>query len=568
MKVIRNINELKEKVSLVEYVSRYVALTRQGNRWIGLSPFKPEKTPSFHIHERNGAKFKDFSSGNSGDIIDFFRLMNPEITDFNESLKKLCEEMGYKYAESRKVIQRNEENRIFFDYNEILKENLLNSPNTLKILEERRITVEDVKEFGLGFSEINDLKKLKNRNPEKYTDKYIEEKGLIKRTKNKKGEEMTVPLFWGRITTPIENKEHNIIGYSGRETRKPDNPVKYLNSRNLPKDELLYGLSNEIKKKGFCFITEGTYDVIALKKAGQQAVCGLGANLTQKQVELLEEKTNCVILAFDSDEAGLKATERAGHLLQENGFMVKVLQFPEGKDAEEFINSLEKENVEENFYRYIIDNSKSFFEHMIEKYCEEEGKLINEFQKREPVEKMREFFRRTEPIEKYFYIEKFAKILKLPTEEVKEYYKEEFMLEELERKFERNNELCYVKNKRLKELEKELFINSAVDKRLAETESIYVNPVFRTTIRKLKANKKAREKDKNIKVTEGLNGKELAIFNWIKEGKVSERTIEEIFEEHKEARKGLLEIKIEKMRLEEEKENVRIEKELKKGRIR
>lgn len=336
------IYELKARNDITEVISNYISLKRRGRNMVGLCPFHGEKTPSFNIYTETDS-FYCFGCGASGDVISF--IMKIENLDYLDAVRYLAQRAGIEVPDNsydssmsnlrKRIFEANREAARFY-YRTLI------SPagrTGLDYLRRRMLTDATIRHFGLGFA------------PDSWTalSDYLIDKGfkpdelisanLSVRRRNGKG---VIDRFRGRVMFPIIDLRGNVIAFGGRIMT--DEKPKYLNSSDTPvfkKSENLFSLNNA-KNSGSraLLLCEGYMDVISVNQAGfQNAVASLGTALTSEQASLMKRYADEIIICYDADEAGQKATARAIPLLREAGLNIRVLSIPNGKDPDEFIKS-------------------------------------------------------------------------------------------------------------------------------------------------------------------------------------------------------------------------------------
>lgn len=370
----QQIDEIIEKNDIGDVIGEYVKLERKGSGYSGLCPFHNEKTPSFSVHEGKQI-FKCFGCGKGGNVVNF--IMLAENLSYVEALGFLADRAGIVLDKSVSKEQE-EKQRIKNDIYAVNKiaarffyETLKKSPRAQKYLYDRGIRAETVKQFGLGYApeSFDALYKHFADNAIAPNPKLLEKAGLITANKDNRG---YYDKFRNRVIFPIFDVQGNVIAFGGRVM--DDSMPKYLNSPETPaysKGNNLYALNIAKKSQSErVIIVEGYMDCIALHKAGiNWAVASLGTALTQAQARLLKKYFNEVIIGYDADGAGQKATLRGLDILAGVGFRVRVLSLAEVdasvKDPDEF---LRKHSVDD-FYK-AIELSKSLVEYKISKIAE------------------------------------------------------------------------------------------------------------------------------------------------------------------------------------------------------
>jgi len=339
-----------DNVNIVDVVSDYVGLKRTGKNYKGLCPFHSEKTPSFIVSE-DKQLFHCFGCGAAGNSIQF--IMRIENFDFLDAVEFIADKYNIdlsQYKKSKKSninVNRDERSRFL----EIMRDAALFYYNNLKSNEisknyllNRGITENTMKKFGVGYALPgwdNLLKGMKNVNPEE-----LEKVGLVIKRNDKTG---YYDRFRERIIFPIIDVRGKVIGFGGRVL--DDSLPKYLNSPEtalFDKSKTLFGLNiakNHIEENNKTIIvTEGYMDVISLHNVGvRNAVATLGTALTAEHGRILERYADVIIICYDSDDAGIKATSRSIQVLKNLKSKIKILQLGEKLDPDEYIKKYGKE---------------------------------------------------------------------------------------------------------------------------------------------------------------------------------------------------------------------------------
>lgn len=362
------LQELKLRNDITELVSSYITLKRRGRNMVGLCPFHGEKTPSFNIYTENGS-FYCFGCGVGGDVITF--VMKMENLDYVDAVKFLAQRAGMDMPEDSyddsmsklrtRVYEANREAARYYY-------KMLYSPDGkhgLDYFHGRMLTDRTIRHFGLGFAD-DDWSSLSD---------YLIGKGFSKdelvaanlAVKQKNGNGI-YDRFRNRVMFPIIDLRGNVIAFGGRIMT--DEKPKYLNTSDTPvfkKSENLFSLNNA-KNSGSrtLILCEGYMDVIAVNQAGfQNAVATLGTALTREQAMLMKRYADEVVICYDSDEAGQKATSRAIPILRNAGLLVRILTVPSGKDPDEFIKSKGADGPEA--FRALVEKSGNDVEYRLQK---------------------------------------------------------------------------------------------------------------------------------------------------------------------------------------------------------
>lgn len=362
------LQELKMRNDITDVVSAYVGLKRRGRNMVGLCPFHGEKTPSFNIYTESES-FYCFGCGVGGDVISF--IMKIENLDYVEAVKYLCQRSGMEMPENSyddsmsklrtRVFEANREAARF--YNSTL--NSADGKIGLDYFHSRALSDRTIRRFGLGFADENWSSLCNHLKSKGFKDNEIIAANLGVQRRNGKG---IYDRFTNRVMFPIIDLRGNVIAFGGRIMT--DEKPKYLNTSDTPvfkKSANLFSL-NYAKNAGTrtLILCEGYMDVIALNQAGfSNAVATLGTALTSEQAMLIKRYADEVIICYDSDEAGQKATARAIPILRNAGLLIRVLNIPNGKDPDEFIRS----KGEDGFaaFKAIIDKSGNDIEYHLQK---------------------------------------------------------------------------------------------------------------------------------------------------------------------------------------------------------
>lgn len=367
------IEEIKSRSDIVKVISDYIKVQQSGINYKGLCPFHGEKTPSFYINTSKQI-YKCFGCGEGGDVINF--IMKIENLEFMDAVKLLAKDCGIEIntnmdeqskirMEKVKKIQdiNTEAARYYFS-------NLIKEKNYgYEYLRRRGLDDKIIKKFGLGYA------------PKAWTNlmEYLISKGYDKETlvgcglvTYKKDGNKYYDRFINRVIFPIFDYRGNVIGFGGRVL--DDSLPKYLNSPDtlaFNKKYNLYGLNFARKNitDRTVILVEGYMDLISLYQYGIRNVCAtLGTALTIDQGNLLKRYVDTVVISYDSDDAGVKATLRATDILTSVGINVKVLDLKDVKDPDEFIRKYGLEGYQKSiadavhYIRYKIVKCKENYD--------------------------------------------------------------------------------------------------------------------------------------------------------------------------------------------------------------
>jgi len=369
------LDEIKTRLKVSTVVSKTINLKKRGKEYVGLSPFKTEKTPSFTVNDEKEF-YHCFSTGEHGNIFDF--VMKMQNLKFGESVKYLANLAGMRSYTFSKQDEEREKNwkeykSIYTKYVEKYHEQLFKNPEAeiaKNYLKKRGLTAEEVKIFKIGFVTksldfYEDLSK-------EFEEKKLKDCGLFYLDERKK---KYVERFRERIIFPINNISGDPIGLGGRILDENKNLAKYINSpetdffkkgSNLFNLDKARKLSNKVEN---IYLVEGYMDVIGLNRNGiYNAVANLGTSLTNKQIFVLNQFFDHIIICFDGDESGYKAALRAA----ENSIIelkpekkISFLFLPDNHDPDSFSNKHGKEYFEEFSKSNSVSIHKFIFEHYL-----------------------------------------------------------------------------------------------------------------------------------------------------------------------------------------------------------
>lgn len=353
------IDEVISRNDIVDVISGYIKLKKNGSSYTGLCPFHNEKSPSFSVSGQRQL-YHCFGCGVGGNVITF--VMEYENMTFLEAVKMLGERAGVALPETSMSEQDKKERGIrdrlleinkiaaTYYYRQLRQER--GKPG-LDYLKRRELSDSTINSFGLGFASQSTGELYKLLKDKGYEDDILKESGLFTYERG------IHEKFWNRVIFPIMDINNKVIGFGGRVMG--DAKPKYLNSpetRLFDKSRNLYGLNiARTSRKPNMIICEGYMDVISMHQAGfNQAVASLGTALTPGHARLLKRYTDNVLITYDSDEAGVKAALRAIPLLKEAGLSTKVINLKPYKDPDEFIKAMGAEAFQER-----IDNAQNSF---------------------------------------------------------------------------------------------------------------------------------------------------------------------------------------------------------------
>ena len=336
---------MRDSVDIYDVVSGYVSLKKAGKNWLGLCPFHSEKTPSFNV---NPAKqiFHCFGCGVGGDAFKFLELQ--EGLNFPEAVKQLASRAGITLPESRPRTdeKKSDEERktllkIIAEAADYFRRELEGPAGSAAraYLAQRGLTENVIRDFSLGYARPEWDGLLKHLRQKGHPPTLLEKAGLIVKRSEGDGH---YDRFRGRIIFPIRDISGHVIAFGGRVM--DDSLPKYLNSPETPlysKSNVLYCLDQAkepARKQGYFIIVEGYLDAIACHQYGaKNAVATLGTALTDGHLRLMRRFAQKLMLIFDPDPAGVKATLRGFELFAGSGMKVNVVSLPDGDDPDTFL---------------------------------------------------------------------------------------------------------------------------------------------------------------------------------------------------------------------------------------
>lgn len=351
------LDQLRNANDITSVMSSYVAPKRAGRDSVCLCPFHSEKTPSCHIYS-DTQSFYCFGCGAGGDVITFIRKI--ENLDYAEAVRFLAQRSGIPLpedsddktaAQRTRILEINREAARFY-------RDVLISPQGeegMRYITERGLTQNTIKRYGIGYAP-NDWNMLKNHMLKKgFNENELVAAALLSRSQRTGA---AYDKFRYRVMFPIIDRRGNIIGFGGRALEQGA-PAKYLNSDEtlvFKKRSNIFSLNfAKNTKEDYLILCEGYMDVITLNQAGfTNAVATLGTAITPEQARLMRQYCSEVVISYDSDEAGQKATMKAINLLGEAGLEARVLQMEGAKDPDEYIKKFGADG-----FRILINKSGS-----------------------------------------------------------------------------------------------------------------------------------------------------------------------------------------------------------------
>jgi DNA primase len=373
------IQQITNRIDIIEIVGEYVKLKKRGANYLGNCPFHNEKTPSFTVSPSKEI-YKCFGCGKSGNAIGF--LMEHEKFSYVEALKWLAAKYNIEVEESEvspevKILQQAADSLYIINafaqkhFSANLFENEEGRDVALSYLKHRGFREEVIQKFQLGYNleQRNDFTQSAIKN--QFNIDLLQKSGLVA-IRN----EVAVDNYRGRIIFPVHNNTGKIIGFGARIIKSTDKAPKYINTPEneiYVKSKILYGTyfaRQAIDKFDECLLVEGYTDVISLHQAGiENVVASGGTSLTIDQLRLIRKYSNNLTILYDGDSAGVKAALRGLDMALEEGLNVKLVLLPENEDPDSFVNNIGVAA----FREYINSNKKDFILFQLEVMLKDAG---------------------------------------------------------------------------------------------------------------------------------------------------------------------------------------------------
>lgn len=410
------LQELKYKTDIEDVISTYVSLRKRGSTSLGLCPFHNEKTPSFTVYN-DTQSFYCFGCGAGGDAVTFIKKI--ENLDYMDAVKLLAQRAGLQmpddksYDDSlskkrRRILEINRETAKFYHSYMISSE----GADGLNYFLNRGLSMKTIKRFGLGFAPNEWDRLLKHLKSLGYRPSEMVDAGVVKIGRNNN----YYDTFKNRVMTPIIDVRGNVIAFGGRVL--DDSKPKYINTA----DTLVYKKTFELFALNLAkdsdadnlILCEGYMDVIAMHQAGfTNAVAGCGTALTNEQVRLISRYTKEVILAYDADEAGQKALDKAINLFRQTDVKVRIPALSGGKDPDEIIKKYGRDK-----FKGMLEGASNEIEFVLL----ELRKKYNINTSQGKIDFIKDAIRvlaDVSPIEKDIYVDRIAEELKVDKESIK-----------------------------------------------------------------------------------------------------------------------------------------------------
>jgi DNA primase len=414
------IDEVKNRVDIVDVIGDFITLKRSGQNYKALSPFSNEKTPSFYVVPAKGI-FKDFSSGKGGDAITF--VMEHEGMSYVEAIRFLAKKYGVDLKEDantqENAAERNERDSLYIvmnyakeNYKGLLRNHEEGQSIGYSYFHERGFNDRTIEKFELGYA-LNAWDYLsKKAVSEGFSEDILEKAGLL----IKKDDGKKYDRFRGRVIFPVHNLSGKIVAFGARILTKEKDQPKYINSPETEiyhKSNVLYGMfqsKNAIRRDDFCYLVEGYTDVISLHQADiDNVVASSGTALTEEQIKLMRRFTENVTVLYDGDRAGIKAALRGIDLILKGGLNVRIVLLPDGEDPDSYSKKMGSTELK----KYLLDHTKDFISFKIDLYAADAS--------RDPIKKAEAIHEIVnsiavipDAIKRSVYIQETSSLLKIP----------------------------------------------------------------------------------------------------------------------------------------------------------
>ncbi len=369
------IDDIRQRVDIVDVISDYVKLQPSGRNFKALSPFTEEKTPSFVVSPDKQI-YKCFSTGKGGNVFSF--IMEMERVQFPEAVELAAKRAGVdisRFAAKEKGAGHEEDSRTAtlrwaarLFHHTLMDES--GKKGLAYLAAERGLTAQTITSFGLGYAPESWEHLLGEAQRAGIAEKQLAELGLVTANRQRNS---VYDAFRNRVIFPIFSVGGQVVGFGGRTLRNDPDTPKYLNSPEssmFEKSKLLYGLhaaKQEIRKTETAILVEGYMDVLALHQAGiSNAVASCGTSLTRHQAKIMQRYTSRVLFIYDADPAGRKSMMSGIDILLSEGIVPFVVMLPHGDDPDSFV----RREGREAFIRYTEENRLAFLDFQIRFFTE------------------------------------------------------------------------------------------------------------------------------------------------------------------------------------------------------
>lgn len=361
------VDRILDATRIEEVIGDFVSLKRRGANYLGLCPFHQDKNPSLSVSSTKQI-FKCFACGKAGTAVSF--IMEHEKMSYPEALKYLAKKYGIEVVEKEQSPEeiaarlKGESLLIVNEFAQKYYQQLLWDPARthlvgLSYFKERKFTDDTIRKFGLGFAPAGGKSFAATAKEEGYKEEYLVDSGLV----IKRDDGSLSDRFYDRVMFPIHSLSGRVIAFGGRILTSDKSKAKYINSPETEvyvKNRSLYGIyfaKTAIANKDCCLLVEGYTDVISMHQAGiENVVASSGTSLTVGQISLIKRFTDKIIVIYDGDAAGIKASIRGIDMILQQGMKVEVVLLPPEDDPDSFAKAHSREEIEE----FIASNKCDF----------------------------------------------------------------------------------------------------------------------------------------------------------------------------------------------------------------
>ncbi len=379
------VEQIKNRLDIIDVVGEFVKLKKRGSNYLGNCPFHNEKTPSFTVSPAKEL-YKCFGCGKSGNTITF--VMEHEKLAYVDALKWLAARYNIEIEETQVSDQQKQQMQVADSLfvinsfaNKFFDEQLFSTEEGQNIafsyLKERGFREEIIKKFQIGYNPQQRDSLTKALLANQFNRELLPRTGLVV----VRNETDLQDNYRGRIIFPIHNNSGKVIGFGARVIGKADRAPKYINTPEnelYVKSKILYGsyfARMAIDKQDECLLVEGYTDVVSLHQAGiENVVASGGTSLTVDQLRLVKKYTNNLTIIYDGDSAGVKAALRGLDMALEEGLNVRLVLIPDNEDPDSYVNKIGKEA----FQKFIKENKKDFIIFQLEVMLKDAGNDLNQ----------------------------------------------------------------------------------------------------------------------------------------------------------------------------------------------
>jgi len=344
--VSSNAQKIKERLSIEDVIAPYVKLISAGSNLKGRCPFHNEKTPSFFVSPDRGTYYC-FGCGAKGDIFSFVEQIDG--LDFLGALNLLATRAGiklsYEPAGGESKNGRTDLYKVMDEAGRFYEDRLKRFTSGLEYLKKRGLKTETISDFRIGYAPDDWRELLDYLTKKSFGVEVLKQAGLVKESEGR-----VYDTFRGRLMFPIFDTSGRIVAFSGRIFADDGKSAKYVNSPEtaiFSKSKILFGFDRarqKIRTSGYSILVEGQVDLVMAHQSGfTNTVASSGTALTDEQLTLLNRFSPKIIMAFDSDGAGYRASHRSAQLALSRGFDVKIANLPEGEDPASLIQKNPKD---------------------------------------------------------------------------------------------------------------------------------------------------------------------------------------------------------------------------------